>query len=312
LGLNEDASYSEIKKKWLKLSMLFHPDKCGGDNEKYRQINLAYKVLSNPENRKKYNDSLAKTFNQLKDEERDVAYHASNTYMDGHKFDRDAFFNDFEKSRSVFKKELPDIQPLSDQQLYIKSTDTIPKVDSSDINRLLEARSNQLQEFNHFQEKLRSDTFNPAQNPDNFNFIFSQYQKFNNRTDLEEIVVDTDSGLSPYQDTGSFFKQEIMDGSVLRQLSDTLLSRQAEEAARLRSEDRVRDEVQNEQNEQDEEALRQILREHEIQRTNMMLERMTADRLAMEEEMQKNQFNYQIKLNESLLYTTDLDHPKKD
>jgi curved DNA-binding protein CbpA len=299
LGLNEDASYPEIKKKWLKLSMLFHPDKCGGDNEKYRQINLAYKVLSNPENRKKYNDSLAKTFNQLKDEERDVSYHPSNAYMDGHKFDRDAFFNDFEKSRSVFKKDLPDIQPLSDQDLYIKSTDIIPKVDSNDINRLLEARSNQLQEFNHFQENLRSDTFNPAHNPDNFNFIFSQYQKFNNRTDLEEIVVDTDASLSQYQDTSGFFKQDAMDANILRQLNDTLLSRQTQEAASnaMRHADL------------DDQELKKIQREHDIQRTNMMLERMAADRLAMEQEMTNNQFNYQIKLNESLLYTSDIQHP---
>lgn len=302
LGLTEDASYPEIKKKWLKLSMLFHPDKCGGDNEKYRQINLAYKVLSNPENRKKYNDSLAKTFNQLKEEDRDVEYHVNTAYMNGNKFDHDAFFNDFEKTRSAFQKDL--IQPLSDQHL-VRSTDCIPKVSNYDINSLMEARTLQERELSNFQENLRSDTFNPTQNLDNFNFIFSQYHKLNNRTDIEEIVVDQDNGLphlSQYQDM-NFFKQDAVDGNVLRQLSQTLLSRQAEH-----------NQVEEEGVDQEaEEELRQKLKEQESQRTNMMLERLKADRLAMDESI----INYQVKLNESLLYTSDLDntgssHPKND
>ena len=299
LGLTEDASYPEIKKKWLKLSMLFHPDKCGGDNEKYRQINLAYKVLSNPENRKKYNDSLAKTFNQLKEEDRDVKYHVNTTYMNGNKFDQDAFFNDFEKTRSAFQKDL--IQPLSDQHL-VRTTDTIPKVSKHDIHKLMEARSQQERELSNFQENLRSDTFNPSQNLDNFNFIFSQYHKLNNRTDIEEIVVDTDNNLSQYQDM-NFFKQDAVDGNVLRQLSQTLLSRQAEH--NVQEEEGVDQEA--------EEQLRLMLKEQEIQRTNMMLERLKADRLAMDSSI----INYQVSLNESLLYTSDLDntrssHPKND
>ncbi len=47
----------------------------------FRKINLAYKVLSNPENRKKYNDSLAKTFDQLKEENRDTEYHINQEFL---------------------------------------------------------------------------------------------------------------------------------------------------------------------------------------------------------------------------------------
>ena len=57
LGLQKGASEDEIKKAFRKLAMKYHPDKNPGDKEaeeKFKEINEAYAVLSDPEQKSKY------------------------------------------------------------------------------------------------------------------------------------------------------------------------------------------------------------------------------------------------------------------
>ena len=57
LGLSKDATEKEIKAAYRKLARKYHPDLNPGDKEaelKFKQINEANEVLSDPENRKKY------------------------------------------------------------------------------------------------------------------------------------------------------------------------------------------------------------------------------------------------------------------
>ncbi len=57
LGLSEKATPAEIKKKYRKLVRKYHPDKNPGDKqaeEKFKAINEAHDVISDPEKRKKY------------------------------------------------------------------------------------------------------------------------------------------------------------------------------------------------------------------------------------------------------------------
>ncbi|MDA9216512.1 DnaJ domain-containing protein [bacterium] len=49
LGLNEDASLEEIKKKYRKLSLKCHPDKEGGSAEEFIKISEAYEKLNSGE-----------------------------------------------------------------------------------------------------------------------------------------------------------------------------------------------------------------------------------------------------------------------
>jgi len=53
LGVPRDASPEEIKKAYYRLAHKYHPDK-GGDPEKFKEINEAYQVLSDPEKRRMY------------------------------------------------------------------------------------------------------------------------------------------------------------------------------------------------------------------------------------------------------------------
>lgn len=57
LGVEKNASDAEIKKSYRKLAMKYHPDQNPGDKtaeEKFKEVNEAYEVLSNPEKKARY------------------------------------------------------------------------------------------------------------------------------------------------------------------------------------------------------------------------------------------------------------------
>ena len=66
LGIGKTASEAEIKKRFRKLALQYHPDKNPGDKvaeEKFKTISEAYEVLSDPEKRQKY-DQFGKYWQQ--------------------------------------------------------------------------------------------------------------------------------------------------------------------------------------------------------------------------------------------------------
>lgn len=54
LGVKRDASEEEIKKAFRKLAHVYHPDKSGGDEAKFKEANEAYAVLSDKKKRTQY------------------------------------------------------------------------------------------------------------------------------------------------------------------------------------------------------------------------------------------------------------------
>lgn len=63
LGISKDASDDDIKKAYRKLAHKYHPDKSGGDEKKFKEVNEAYQVLSDREKRSQY-DQFGQTFEQ--------------------------------------------------------------------------------------------------------------------------------------------------------------------------------------------------------------------------------------------------------
>lgn len=65
LGITENATKEEIKKAYRELSKKHHPDKGGGD-EMFQKISYAYEILSNPVEKKHY-DETGSTFSSTDD-----------------------------------------------------------------------------------------------------------------------------------------------------------------------------------------------------------------------------------------------------
>ncbi|MFC1756319.1 molecular chaperone DnaJ [Patescibacteria group bacterium] len=61
LGVEKGASDDEIKRAYRKLAHKHHPDKSGGDENKFKEINTAYQVLSDKTKRQQY-DQFGQTF----------------------------------------------------------------------------------------------------------------------------------------------------------------------------------------------------------------------------------------------------------
>ncbi len=63
LGVERSAADDEIKRAFRRAAHQHHPDKTGGDAEKFKEVNEAYQVLSNKDKRAQY-DQYGQTFEQ--------------------------------------------------------------------------------------------------------------------------------------------------------------------------------------------------------------------------------------------------------
>ncbi len=61
LGVDKGASKEDIKKAYRKLAHQYHPDKSGGDETKFKEVNEAYQVLGDDQKRQQY-DQFGSSF----------------------------------------------------------------------------------------------------------------------------------------------------------------------------------------------------------------------------------------------------------
>jgi len=65
LGVSKSASPDDIKKAFREKAHKFHPDKAGGDEAKFKELNEAYQVLGDSQKRSQY-DQYGQTFEQAR------------------------------------------------------------------------------------------------------------------------------------------------------------------------------------------------------------------------------------------------------
>ncbi|WP_313113786.1 J domain-containing protein [Aequorivita sediminis] len=105
LGLTKSASEADIKKAYRKLARKYHPDLNPNDKsaeQKFKQINEANEVLSDPEKRKKYDQygkdwQHADAFEKSRQQQGSQGYSNHRTYSSsGQGFDESQFSDFFE------------------------------------------------------------------------------------------------------------------------------------------------------------------------------------------------------------------------
>ena len=199
LGVPRNADPAEIKERYLQLALLYHPDKETGDLQKFKDVCLAYKVLSSKKRRKEYDQALASTFDELREVERDLEYHTTDkfTKLDGEGervFDEEAFKAEFEKSRAgVEQQEMNEMQSKLDKKQL--KNEAVTKEDFED---LLAARE---RDFANFQETVGQPLINP--DPNQFDAsIFNQM--FNDLKAKRQALEPVNDDLNQSQE-GMFF-----------------------------------------------------------------------------------------------------------
>ena len=86
LELSKKCTKEDIKKKYHKLSLKYHPDKNGGSNDKFLKINEAYETLYDIEKRKIYDLKLVFKDIDLTEEDYTLMFSYYNNFLESKEY----------------------------------------------------------------------------------------------------------------------------------------------------------------------------------------------------------------------------------
>ncbi|MGL4343125.1 MAG: J domain-containing protein [Metamycoplasmataceae bacterium] len=86
LGINQNATSSDIKKAYFKKAKIYHPDVCKDKDaeEKFKAINDAYRVLKEESSRQEYDEQLKNNKNYSSNHENQDNYNKMNSLFEIH------------------------------------------------------------------------------------------------------------------------------------------------------------------------------------------------------------------------------------
>lgn len=231
LGIKQDATQEEIKRSYNEQVLLHHPDK-GGDPKKFKDVQIAYKVLSNEASRRVYTSSLASTFTDLKQEYCDQPQgyiKSENDFTSGSdemiRLKRDQFMKEFESSRkpdeliqlNKMRQEAEEKTKTSTvptyQDLLLEESSSVPIIEcilnegfNANLFNLMFEKNKAIQNTNiaTYQEVLESSRTDLASLDDNSVFVNSydstcnqlDFLTLKTNTSLRKDQVDTSSDIT--------------------------------------------------------------------------------------------------------------------
>jgi len=107
LGIEKSATLDDIKKSYRKEALQHHPDRNPGNeekaNEKMKDLQRAYEILSNPEKRKRYDENpLAEDLDAPTQSASAASYHSYKTYADDELFN--SLFNNIRAAGKAWEQ----------------------------------------------------------------------------------------------------------------------------------------------------------------------------------------------------------------